>query len=82
MLRAYVLDFSGSWARYLPLIEFAYNNSYQASIGMDPYEALYGRKCHSLLYWDKLGEQRILGPNIMQDTIDKVALIRQRLSVA
>ena len=42
MLRACVLDFSGCWARYLPLIEFAYNNSYQASIGMAPYEALYG----------------------------------------
>jgi hypothetical protein len=82
MLRACVLDFSGSWVRYLPLIEFAYNNSYQASIGMAPYEALYGRKCRSPLYWDELGEQRILGPNIVQDTIDKVALIRQRLSAA
>jgi hypothetical protein len=82
MLRACVLDFSGSWARYLPLIEFAYNNSYQASIGMAPYEALYGRKCRSPLYWDELGEQRILGPDIVQDTIDKVALIRQRLSAA
>jgi hypothetical protein len=82
MLRACVLDFSGSWARYLPLIEFAYNNSYQASIGMAPYEALYGRKCRSPLYWDELGERRILGPDIVQDTVDKVALIRQRLSAA
>jgi hypothetical protein len=76
------LDFSGSWAHYLPLIEFAYNNSYQASIGMAPYEALYGRKCRSPLYWDELDERRILGPDIVQDTIDKVALIRQRLSAA
>ena len=45
MLRAYVLDFKGSWVKYLPWKEFAYNNSYQASIGMVPYEALYGRKC-------------------------------------
>jgi hypothetical protein len=82
MLRACVLDFSGNWARYLPLIEFAYNNSYQASIGMAPYEALYRRKCRSPLYWDELSERRILGPNIVQDTIDKVALIRQRLSTA
>ena len=50
MLRACVLDFSGSWARYFPLIEFAYNNSYQTSIEMAPYEALYGRKCRSPLY--------------------------------
>ena len=45
MLRAYVLDFEGGWAKYLPLVEFAYNNSYQTSIGMAPYEELYGRKC-------------------------------------
>jgi len=58
------------------------HNSFQASIGMAPYEALYGRKCRSPLYWDELGEQRILGPNIVQDTLDKVALIRRRLSAA
>jgi hypothetical protein len=82
MLRACVLDFCGSWACYLPLIELAYNNSYQASIGMVPYEALYGQKCRSPLYWDELGERRILVPDIVQDTIDKIALIRQRLSAA
>jgi transposase InsO family protein len=82
MLQACVLDFSGSWARYLPLVEFAYSNSYQASIGMAPYEALYGRKCRSPLYWDELGERRILGPYIVQDTLDKVALIRRRLLAA
>jgi hypothetical protein len=42
MLRACVLEFKGSWVQYLPLIEFAYNNSYQATIGMPLYEALYG----------------------------------------
>ena len=59
MLRSCVLDLSDNWARYLPLIEFAYNNNYQASIGMAPFEALYGRKCRSPLYWDELGERRI-----------------------
>ena len=49
MLRACVMDQRLSWDKYLPLIEFAYNNSYHASIGMAPYEALYGRKCHSPL---------------------------------
>ena len=63
MLRACILDFSGSWACYLRLIEFAYNNSYQASIGMESYEA--GQKCRSPLYWDELGEQIILGPDIV-----------------
>ena len=49
MLRACVLDFKGYWVKYLPLVEFAYNNSYQASIGMAPYKALYRRKCRTLI---------------------------------
>ncbi|KAK6138809.1 hypothetical protein DH2020_027448 [Rehmannia glutinosa] len=53
MLRACVLDFQGQWSKYLPLIEFSYNNSYQATIGMAPYEALYGRKCRSPVHWDE-----------------------------
>ncbi|XP_042964670.1 uncharacterized protein LOC122298895 [Carya illinoinensis] len=61
MLRACVMDFKGSWIKYLPLIEFAYNNSYQESIQAAPYEVLYGPKCRSPLYWDEVGECRILG---------------------
>jgi hypothetical protein len=57
MLWMCVLDFKGSWIQYLPLAEFAYNNSFQETIGMTPYEALYGRKCRSLLYWDEVGER-------------------------
>ena len=67
-LRARVLDFNCSWARYLHLLEFAYNNNYQASIGIAPYEALYGQKCCSPFYWDELNERRILGLDIVQDT--------------
>ena len=52
MLRACVLDFGGSWNKYLPLIEFSYNNSYQSTIGMAPYELLYGRRYRSPLHWD------------------------------
>ncbi|KAK6115466.1 hypothetical protein DH2020_007735 [Rehmannia glutinosa] len=52
MLRACTLDFQGSWDSDLPLAEFAYNNSYQATIGIAPYEALYGRKCRSPLHWE------------------------------
>jgi hypothetical protein len=51
MLRAYVLDFGNQWMGYLPYAELAYNNSYRASIGMVPYEALYGRKCQVPFYW-------------------------------
>jgi hypothetical protein len=57
MLQAYVLEFKRSWVQYLPLIEFAYNNSYQATIGMSSYEALYGRRCQSPLYWDNISER-------------------------
>ncbi|KZV36667.1 hypothetical protein F511_39465, partial [Dorcoceras hygrometricum] len=62
LLRACVLDYAESWDTKLPLVEFAYNNSYQASIEMAPYEALYGRKCRSPIHWDDVGERTELGP--------------------
>ncbi|PON39604.1 Ribonuclease H-like domain containing protein [Parasponia andersonii] len=79
MLRACVLDFHGFWSKYLPLIEFTYNNSYQASIEMPPYEALYGRKCRSLIHWDKMGEKKFLGPKLVKETAEAVEKIRKRL---
>jgi hypothetical protein len=82
MLRMCVLDFKGKWIQYLPLVEFAYNNSFQATIGMAPYEALYGCKCRSPLYWDEVGERQLVGPEIIQDTKDRVALIRKRMLTA
>jgi hypothetical protein len=82
MLRACVLEFKGSWVQYLPLIKFAYNNSYQATIGMPPYEALYGRKCQSHLYWDNIGERQTLGPKLIQNTRDKVHVIKEHMSAA
>ena len=50
MLRGCAIDFQGSWSKYIPLVEFAYNNSYQATIGMALYEVLYGRKCKSPIH--------------------------------
>jgi len=82
MLRACVLDFKGSWIQYLPLIEFAYNNSYQATIGMPPNEALCEWKCQSPMYWSKVGEQQLLEPEIIQDTKDKIVVIRKRIVAA
>ena len=75
MLRACVLDHKGSWKEHLPLVEFAYNNSYQASIQMAPYEALYGRPCRSPLCWTEVGECSITGPDLIRDTSEKVSLI-------
>ena len=68
ILRACVLDLKGSWEEHLPLVEFAYNNSYQPSIQMAPYEALYGRPCQSLICWTEMGECSITGPNLIRDT--------------
>ena len=82
MLRACVLDHKGSWEEHLPLVEFAYNNNYQASIQMAPYEALYGRPCRSPLCWTDVRQSSITGPDLIRDTSEKVSLIRQRLLTA
>ena len=82
MLRACVLDHKGSWEEHLPLVEFAYNNSYQVSIQMAPYEALYGRPCRSPLCWTEVGESSITRPDLIRDTSEKVSLIRHRLLTA
>ena len=82
MLRACVLDHKGILEEHLPLVEFAYNNSYQASIQMAPYEALYGRPCRSPLCWTEVGESSITGPDLIRDAFEKVSLIRQCLLMA
>ncbi|KAL5862016.1 hypothetical protein ACOSQ4_003312 [Xanthoceras sorbifolium] len=82
MLRSCVIEFEGSWANHLPLIEFAYNNSYQLSIAMAPYEALYGRKCRTPVCWTELGEDRLVGPDLIRQTEEKVKIIKDRLKVA
>ena len=63
-------------------MEFAHNNSYQASIGMAPYEDLYRHKCRTPVCWDEVGERKLVGPEIVQVTCDKVKVIRDRLKIA
>ena len=82
MLRACVLELKGSWDDHLPLIEFAYNNSYHSSIGMAPFEALYGRRCRSPVGWFEVGEVALLGPDLVMDALEKVRMIRERLKTA
>nr|CAN61139.1 hypothetical protein VITISV_009489 [Vitis vinifera] len=82
LFRACILDLQGNWDDHLPLVEFAYNNSFQASIGMAPFEALYGRKCRSPICWNDVGERKLLGPELVQLTVEKVALIKERLKAA
>ena len=81
MLLACVLDFGGSWEDHMPLVEFSYNNNFQISIGMAPYEALYGRKRRSPICWDDVGERKLLGLDLVQVTTEKIQLIQERLKV-
>src|SRR5262249_13531582 len=82
MLRMCVLDFKGSWEEHLPLIEFAYNNSYHSTIGMAPYEALYGRRCRSPSSWMEVGEFHMEGPELLKETTEKIPIIQQRIRTA
>ncbi|GJU84364.1 putative reverse transcriptase domain-containing protein [Tanacetum coccineum] len=82
MLRACVIDFGKGWVKHLPLAEFSYNNSYHASIKAAPYEALYGRKCRSPVCWAKVGEAQLTGPELIQETTEKIVLIKQRMQAA
>ena len=77
-----VLDFGKGWDRYLALIEFTYNNSYQASIQMAPYDALFGRKHRTPLNWNEIGERKLIGPQLVLETEEKVRMIRERLIAA
>ncbi|KAL0534000.1 hypothetical protein IC582_028277 [Cucumis melo] len=82
MLQAWVLEFSGSWDSHLHLIVFAYNNSYQATIGMAPFAALYGKCCRSPVCWGEVGEQRMLGLELVQTTNAAIQKIRARMLTA
>src|SRR4051812_21631382 len=96
MLRSCIVDFGGTWEDHLPIVEFAYNNSFQASIDMAPFEALYDRPCRSPLCWvdagestaarhridEDTGETILLGPEFITETTEKIALIRQRIRAA
>jgi hypothetical protein len=79
MLRACALKHGGSWDKSLPYAEFFYNNIYQASLKMSPFEALYGRKCKTPLYWDQTSERQFFGPEIIQEAKEQVRLIWENL---
>nr|GFA91800.1 putative reverse transcriptase domain-containing protein [Tanacetum cinerariifolium] len=82
MLRAYAIDFGKGWVNHLPLVEFSYNKNYHASIKDAPFEALYGRKCRSPVYWTEVGKAQILGPELIQETTEKIVQIKQRMQAA
>jgi hypothetical protein len=82
MLRACALQHGSSWDKSLPYAESSYNNSYQASLKMSPFEALYGRKCRTPLYWDQTGERQFFGPELIQEAEEQVRIIQENLRVA
>jgi hypothetical protein len=82
MLRACALKHGGSWDKSLLFAEFSYNNSYQASLKMAPFEALYGRKCRTLLYWSETGESQLFRPEIIKEAERQVQVVRENLKVA
>ncbi|GKE70820.1 putative reverse transcriptase domain-containing protein [Tanacetum coccineum] len=79
MLRACVLDFRGSWDVHFSLVEFSYNNSNRSSVRCAPFEALYGRKCRSTIMWEEVREGQLIGPELVQETTEKISQIKDRL---
>jgi hypothetical protein len=82
MLRACIINFDTSWDKCLALAEFSYNNSYQASLKMAPFEALYGRKCRTPLNWSQVGERKFFGPNSLKEAEERVEVIKENLKAA
>ena len=82
LLRACVLDFGGSWEDHISLVEFSYNNSFQSSNGIAPFEALYGRPCRSPSCWLEAGEKLVLCPDFIRVSIEKIDLIDHRMKEA
>jgi hypothetical protein len=82
MLRACVLTYNKDWEQSLPYAEFSYNNCYQASVGMSPFEALYGRKCRTPLMSSEVGERALVGPALIKEAEERVADILEKLRAA
>ncbi|GJV32206.1 putative reverse transcriptase domain-containing protein [Tanacetum coccineum] len=82
MLRACVIDFGKGWDRHLPLVEFSYNKSYHTSIKAVLFEALYSRKCRSLVCWAEVGDAQLIGPKIIHETTKKIIQIKKRIQAA
>jgi hypothetical protein len=81
-LRACALQYGRSWDKSLPYAELSYNNSYQESLRMAPFEMLYGRRCQTPLFWSETGEQKVFGPDILQEAKKQVRMVRENLPVA
>jgi hypothetical protein len=81
MLRACTLQYGRSWDKSLSYAEFSYNNSYQESLKMAPFEMLYGRRCQTPLFWNETGEWKVFGPSILEEVDKQVCMVRENLRV-
>jgi hypothetical protein len=79
MLKACVLSYPGKWDKYLSLVEFSYNNSYQESLRMAPFEALYGHRCRTPMNWIEPGERMIFGPDLVIEAEEIIHHIQSNL---
>ncbi|GJV66149.1 putative reverse transcriptase domain-containing protein [Tanacetum coccineum] len=77
MIRAYAIDFGGNWDTHLPLEEFSHNSSYHSSLKCSPFEALYRRKCRTPIAWAEVGESKLIGLEIFQETTVKIVQIKE-----
>jgi hypothetical protein len=75
MLRACALQDQSGWDKRLPYAEFSYNNSYQVSLKMSPFQVLYGRSCRTLLQWDQPGEKQVFGPDILLKAKENIKMV-------
>ena len=82
MLRACAISFPEKWDECLTLAEFSYNNSYQESIRMAPFEALHGKKCRTPLNWVEVGDRGYFGPNFIKEASEQVSIIQSHLKAA
>ncbi|KAI3819720.1 hypothetical protein L1987_13568 [Smallanthus sonchifolius] len=82
MLRACIIDFGGSWDSHLPLAEFSYNNSHQVTIGMPPYEMLYGRRCRTPVCWGVIGQKELGSLEVVRETSERFDQIKARMKAA
>src|SRR3954463_12722329 len=82
MLRACVISFGKNWEKSLPFAKFAYNNSFQSSLNMAPFELLYGRRCRTALNWLETGERQFFGPDMIKEAEEQVRIVRDQLKAA
>ena len=80
-MRACALDFQDSWDKYLPLVVFSYNNSYQSTVAMAPYEAFYGWKYRSPVHWDEVAERKYLGLELVERATKAIKKIQERMKI-